>query len=504
MGKIGDYVHYRASAYNQFGIAKQGNSPSIINISKHRKELESLVNSSKKSRFSTKEKNEITKAIEAFKKPPETLAETAKSASHKYIEEYAQKSFIDKLENAVLDIEHVAVANIDTSRSIGVLQKHTNKEGQKGQDMFLYLKSTVNKLDQIIKNFDQELRQDKQLTSVKKLKTQLNKLQKEFSTTIKKMNYKTGDYYEVPVLMGDNEQIADVYNKINELIQKYAAYPDLSSIEGTAFEQVIALTAEGVADLAEEKIDEIITNSVQGENVSTAVERYDVSKFKKSIVSKIGDNTFLTAKRSLRNKVDVEITWKDRDIKVSAKNYNFSNVNKTWITVIGGTSLLYMIQDLNTDLVNHYLNVAATHGRQKKNKYGNNVSTQIYKDVKKDVTDVVKQYIFYKGLTGQTYNRSATDIPDLVVINDKNSGKVKVLDIYDIGKKLLDNSNLKDFSVKVGGVNIGNAKLYNQYVPAKNASSAAHYKAAEVRIANLLARAHQAKVSAGFHGTLFY
>ena len=66
-------------------------------------------------------------------------------------------------------------------------------------------------------------------------------------------------------------------------------------------------------------------------------------------------------------KIDVELNWQGTDLRISAKNVSFKK-SHTWVTVVSESPLLSMIQDIDGDFVNHWINLHAIHGTSQKAK----------------------------------------------------------------------------------------------------------------------------------------
>lgn len=114
---------------------------------------------------------------------------------------------------------------------------------------------------------------------------------------------------------------------------------------------------------------------------------------------------------------------------ISAKNYN---LDRYYVHVLSGSSLLYMLQDLDSDFVNHFLNLYAAHGKREGQKNVGIDNAQLAA-MKSSILPEIKLILLYKGLTGDTNGRSSAN---LFIINDSSKGKVKVLDMYKIISKV--------------------------------------------------------------------
>ena len=87
-----------------------------------------------------------------------------------------------------------------------------------------------------------------------------------------------------------------------------------------------------------------------------------------------------------------------------------------------------MLQDLDSDFVNHFLNLYAAHGKMEGQK-NVGIDNSRLAAMKSGILQEIKLILLYKGLTGDTSGRSSAN---LFIINDSSKGKVKVLDMYEI------------------------------------------------------------------------
>ena len=139
------------------------------------------------------------------------------------------------------------------------------------------------------------------------------------------------------------------------------------------------------------------------------------------------ENGTLSTTRKSQGKIDVLLKWQGRDLKISAKNVN---LQACYIHILSGSPFLYMIQDLNGDFVNHFINVYSI--QQKRGSLAAKFAKQ-----RKDSMDAMKFILMYKALTGDNYNRNAANV---FAINDNSAsgkGSIKVYTMEQLIHKII-------------------------------------------------------------------
>lgn len=272
------------------------------------------------------------------------------------------------------------------------------------------------------------------------------------------------------------DNIPKLRRMLNGLIKQYAQYPNIVGIEGQAFEDIIALALNKTMEESDKKIDEIMDNAlkgVQGFSVKKKTPQYGIDNF----IKIVGEDTFLEGTYNQRSKIDVLLKWKGKDAKISAKNVSFSDY--TWIKVVEGTPLLFLMQTLDTNFVNHWINLHAIHKDKKKNV--NDITS---------IDNLMKISLFYEGISGDVYGSSEKDQINLIIVNDKKTGRVIVKDLSSMLNNIMEQVN--QLSVKANNKNIKEIKLQNSW--ATNPT---------MRIALILKELHNLKIDAKFYASSF-
>lgn len=480
MSAIGDYIHFHASNYEKYGTNLKDTSFNTIAYSSQKAEMLKKAKSLK-SKLTKKEKEEFAEMIGSFMvKPEEASGRVAQAQAA--LEKDLFKQFQDEMNKGMLDYETMSLKGVSTSGKLGKVSAHRTEKGQ----LYLDLREVTNKINKLEELYLDEMRKNPQsITELRKLKQNYKALVGETTKKLKKYNFKTNP--KELSLIGSYKEIGDIRDGLNNLIQQYAAYPDIVGVEGVAFEDAIALSVWAADETAEQSASEFLSQAVQGTNITTSIEQYNPKYFSQK-VTQLGEDTFLYSTYNQRAKVDVALTWKGQDLKISAKNVSF-NKEYVWVDVVSGTPFMYMAQDMDATFVNHFLNVHAANVTTKEKV----ATSQRLKNSQLD--DTMKLYLFYKGLSGDTYNRSSGDKVNLIIINDKTSPHgIRIADIEDIIKQA--ENQLNKVKMQVGGDNIRNLRIKNEWVEGNSFK----YKQ---RISNILTEAHQLKVEAAFDANAF-
>lgn len=472
MGKIGDWIHYSGYAYDQYGTTKNDDFDEITNIYAIQKTEMNKHHFTNKSLLSKKKKEQLEKTIGTFMVNPdndEKIASLQNQAKEK-IAEY----MIGELAKGNFNFSTGKIEGISTEGKIGKVHSHYILDNN-SKGLYINLASITKKINKLEDLYLKEIsKKQVDLEKLQQVEEQYKKLVGHSAKELQNYNFKKNP--NNLSFEGSFKDIREFRNNINELIQTYAAYPDLPRAEGLSFEVILAaiepLLNNSLEDIVDDDVIPMIEKNLKGDVSKSHQQQYNKENFATTKLQ-LGQNTFLEGEYNQRAKVDVHLKWQGINLKISAKNVSLQN-GYTWVTVVKDTPLMYLLQDVNSRLVNHFINMHAVVGASQK------------KDLYKETVDsVIKNILLYKGMTGDTYGRQINDVANLIIINDKNSQYgVRVFNIEDILKPLLkDSSGIK---TQVEGKNIRDLKLPN-------------YKDPQNRAALILNRMHMLKVIAGFN-----
>lgn len=455
MSAIGDYIHYSKRNYMKEGTSKGGVFQMWEEQSRRireRAEAESYAD------ISQPDLELLANALEGIMSKG-GIAGTPEETARKEIERVLIEKYKDKLQNINYETGNVTL-NKDAETAIGKARSNANVAN-------LYRKAM--QIEKIVLEQAQKGNMEAQLalSSAKEIASYYNAIAEEIN------EYKRNNKLKITYTPEQTAEMSQKRKELNALIAEFAAYPAIELQKGDFFE------------VAADQLGTVIENVVATEIKGSARERVEIEKefFATQYFTKdFGD---MIEKTSLsQGKVDVEITWKGQDninslLRASLKN---ANLGHYYVRMVSGSSLLFMIQDLDTDFVNHFLNLMAKHKGTK-----NDIPKFV--KLKEQMVEEMRLALFYKSLSGDNFQRTAANV---FIVNDNRTGKVRAYRIQDLVNKAADNIKL------LTGVKLNN-KTLNTDITFRNDW---HDGSPEGRISGLLADVHATKVSASLHTSL--
>lgn len=463
MKAIGNYIHLTAERYIKHGTSKSG---AFQNWVSQKGKIRARSNKNKSS-LSPQERKDLEQTISAMMN---INPGTGKLAAAQYgVEEILTSRFTDAANRLNWNTGGMEWKDGEKENVLGKLHRHRNAQNQLELDL-QNAKNKTEKLLEIMKKTiasgtisKSELHEDK-----RRVVQLLRELEKRMGLDVRSRGWK----------WEDPKDRSDYYlmQNINNMIEKYAAYPAINVQQGYAFEAMIAMApyvAQGMA--YEEAAKQIVGSNLE-------VTQLDKKAFAGFLQGEIGKDTIFQASgSSSAGKVDVKLQWNRKIAKISAKNVNLSG-NYGWTNIVSDTSLLFLMQDLNSNFVNHYLNLFALHEDESQFHLGG---------MRKAILSEVKLILFYKALTGDNFKRTSADT---FIINDNSKkGGVRVYCMDDIVQSVINSGTTQNISIKSGGVPIDNLRFANDIVKDNVSGS--------VRIARLLANVHSYKLQVKFNAS---
>ena len=202
-------------------------------------------------------------------------------------------------------------------------------------------------------------------------------------------------------------------------------------------------------------------------------------------------NNTLRLQGSVQDKTDIIFGWSlenpslsNQKFRISAKNVNlakdafFKN-----ITIVSGSSLLYMIQQADATLVNHFLNISVERNKEA-DKGIKMTSRGLTETFISRVHKELEAFLILEAFIG-----TRGDPASIFLVNDNSQhGRVRAFNMSTLLNNLTKNMNF--FTVK-----IGDGKISDLVETIKNDYSE---NGPEARIAQVLQQIHQKKVSVSF------
>lgn len=451
MGSIGDYIHATKAGYFRHGITKDGKFSAYIS---QRQNIHDKAVANAKTSLSYKEQRDLEKAISKLIRP-----DPVKNSKVQKIQEEVARKLEERFKETLGDIDWTTLDVVSNKPSGNIVGKASSSIDV--DDML----NRMERLDEVLLNLAAEGE-----VGVSKVRETLKKLKKKYEEAIKKvLEAKKERGLEATLTTWDaSHGLAEYKQQLNELIQEYAAAPPISLQKGDLFENLLIYAPVVASNLAYKELGKVVGEDK--ENVSLHLENFDGAYVTKTFTDKCFEKTKVS-----QGKVDVELVWEGKNVKISAKNVNLGN---QYVQLLSNSSLLYLLQDENSDFVNHALNILAAHSNKGSNKVSGEGGMALLRG---SMIEELRLIILYKALTGDVNNRTAAN---LFVVNDNKTGTVKVHNVLNIIDKASENLS-NAISVK------GLAK--SSFKPLENSMAATPQE----RISNLLADAHSRKISVG-------
>lgn len=282
---------------------------------------------------------------------------------------------------------------------------------------------------------------------------------------------------------GKGESILTIINSLLKNADLFSVAVNLQ--KGTLFEHLIAVAPAAARLEAGDALEDHQKGQVKGFERDKITIDFNKNNFTKdinlnSLNQKIKgyklSNYIMESYGYSQGKLDVEVVQGGQTVPISAKNVNLSSGYD--VHIVSGTSLLYLLQDEDSDFVNNYFNAIAKH------KDNTTIKNLNY------AHEAAKMTILFKALTGKTFGRDSD--AEVFVINDNKTGKVKVYDMKDLLNKIYTNLDVYS-SVTANEGPIDSLKINNRW-------SESGYSE---RITNFIAEVHSQKISAALKPSVF-
>lgn len=508
MSAIGDYIHLHAWNYMDYGINKIHEKPSANGVAALKTEkqlIRSKVAKLESVKNTTALERELNQLIDFLGNGQNDNTNEVSTEAAKVMEQIISSSWKENVVNRKINLKTMNVTSSSRGR-IGKIgsRGHYAKNGRNYENI---LKNRILELNKILT----ELQDKTKSSNIDINSSELNQHIKQVRQYIEDSFKLVDQYLQETNLKGGKYRAAgerDMIKNLNMMIKTYAPFLDDARQKGILFENVLALIPIKIQEIAVDGIDTAIRESVGKNSVGGNLRKvsYNPGAFIKGMTSKgnVGYediqeyNTMIERISESQQKIDVSFEYKGQLFNVSAKNIalgkNWSQLSKP-ITISNGNPLLDLLQDEDSDFVNHYLNVFAEHKGE--GGYESHLGF-----LRNEYLDVIKMIIIYKGLTGDGYNRS-DDIANVFIVNNNQDSKnhVRVINIKALVYKILrSSSNL--MQVQWGGNVITSGHKYPNDKVGEDSDPWA--KTGTARIAKLLQAVHANKIHAAIPaGTIF-
>lgn len=428
---IGDYVHYRWSNYERRGIKRYDTVGAGSTYSFAAQKNKMKAKWSGQSKMSDADKEQLRQNLAYIFNSQAADGSDAAQIQTAIAEKLAAQ-FQDAMGNINWDTGDVVALNDSAAASLkqSAISRIRTKSSQK--------KMYVNTILSRIRNLETIIAGITSKTTKAKLTTQINQVKQELSAVSGlSMEYIQSCGLPTSGKMAQGQTISmdsadSLVKDLNSIVSKTKAAIDASGQKGSLFEYAAALSKLVGQEIGQEEIKKALKSVVGGNTSSTVVVK---DNFTKSInwgslglqeaIDDYGNSVVVTG--NSQQKVDVVYQLSDGgEVGISAKSINpYSGRD---ISIVSGSPLIYLIGDIDSTFVNHYLNVTAHHEDGGPN---GSLLTAVH--------EAMKVTLFYKALSGDTQNRESADI--LLINNNKGSGidSIQIYDINDLVNKAAEN-----------------------------------------------------------------
>lgn len=497
MSAIGDYIHATSQGYLDWGINRPGTTPNHSWSSPSQ-----MLESKALSKRASVDLSDVEKEISSL-----LVVNPTEGTNASAVQEEVKKQLIEMFQEQMgnIDFENLTVAHNKETLENAMGRIHVTGKGD-DKTFKVSLKTMTDrviKLEKIVEsiiNNDDGISPDKAKelkADIQEMKTLYKNIYKSTAKQISNYGYKMAHGETQP----DTADMGKLRNVMNRLIKEYAAMPAIPLQEGTLWEMILAASRYSAGKAGSLSLQETMKEAILGDqyvktsfNFGNFSDNESVQKMLKDTVKVDIDESGATGRR----KVDVTLNWDGEELQISAKNIKVDTSSNGyiygWATVVSGSPMLTMIQNMDAEFVNHYLNTFSKHHILQKN--------GSFKEEKKldneKLANEMKLSLFYVGLTGDNYEREI-DTANVFAINDKNGRGIKLVYMDDIIKRVSKATNF--ISVKIKGMSSGEEVSLKDY-RFKNTPVLGDPQA---RIANVIAEMHAAKIHASFNaGSVLY
>lgn len=498
MSAIGNYVHYYYQNYLDKGIYKEKTPQSLqsqqsMAYTNQKKQLNEKIEQGQ-STIKKETLQDIESFLNAFLKNDSNKLNSEKIEE---VKQLIQQEIKSKFENIIKSIDQIntsllTVEGLSNEQVIGKIKskKTTYKEkGEEKKGLALKVEPLLKKIDLLEQKMLASLSEAPNKMTFKGSDSDFKKLRKEYEEAKDQLLLPLNQIRsKIPsnqkVLKGSNQKIGEIRNSLNELIKIYAKFNPIVNIEGEILEVSVTQALKMAEYLGFSKFKDMVVEQTGGEH-NLNVEYYDSKLFPSNFSFLDSDKKIQS--NSSQGKTDISVQWQDQKIGISAKNQKIGENHKNTIHLVSGTPFLYLLQSMDIDFTNHWLNLYSSQKAFNKNnqEYTVNVLTK-KKNYIKDFNSLMKETLFFLALSGRTQGRSEKEVANILLVNDKTQGKIKIFSIKDIINQGIKN---KAVTIKGGGFSKENSSWINN----RKADSP------EKRISEILTQLHNTKISISFN-----
>lgn len=471
MSAIGDYVHYSAIGYINHGTTVRGQPDSFAAMVFNAQRSKIIQSQIDKEAFTPQERADLENAITQLMRPVGSDEEIA--AINELWNEMI-KAFEAEFQNDIAGRISRSTANISSSNPLMGVEKIRKSTG--GGVRYSTILTRIGQINNSIQLIPNSKSKQELITRVDEIYSMVSELSGETREILASTGYdletkKATGQMSINSRMYTWDEAGNVLAAINRLAAKSKGAAGLQ--KGTLFEYIIAVAPLVGQGGGLKRLQEAISHVVGTSGKSKVI--FDANDFAPAVNLQqvLGKKYEYNANENLysttiaaQDKVDVELTFNEKSVGVSAKNINLQSGFD--IHLLSGASMLSLLANIGTDYTNHYLNVVATNGNYMLGSLIN-LAHESFK--------VSALLLAFEGY------RNGAAKANVFIVNDNTTGRVRVYNIADL--ILAATSTINSYAVTANGGPIESIQLKNEW----------NEEGYPGRITELLASVHAQKIS---------
>ena len=430
MGYIGDYVHYRAENYQKFGIfqtskGKNTNAKQDF-LKSYREAKQNLLSRVQFSSF----KGNVTELEQAFNDKKKALQNLKDNSAEKEGLKYLSRILDEKFK------KRTDLLNADFKNLEAIVQQERMRYNKNNIER--YMEKTMKRFANHLINFEEALNNAEKFGEINKnqfdqISTSLKAIKKEFEN-LQEKSWTDKRQHKL-------SKAKNMFQSFNDLIKSLQPptlqeYGDIGEVSAAYIMLLLNGKSEMEASkLIEEELKPSTKNKIligkQGyiTEMSNLSGRYvDTTELSKSwgstwtLSAGKKENQIMTTITPSNQTIDIKVSWNEHDVLGSVKNVS----SKYNVHIAQGIPLTSLFNLVNTDFVNHYLNILALNYKP-----GSNLAGSLNFG-----TEIMEKTLILRGFAGARGNDNKQ--ANVLIVNDRSTGKTHLLDISSILKTLLN------------------------------------------------------------------
>ena len=430
--KIGNYIHYHKANYIKYGIGmKDKGKKTIKDFSNYKNEIKNMITTTVSDQQLINLSQNYTNFF--YGNPIDMGKINSKQTK-------AQKLFLEHFNKRLLNKYSQIVQGfykVDSLANLTTHNKHLSKNlsGNKNSvssEVFKKIYKTIERLAiEGVTNQHRNYAKLKQNSDeIMQLVKEFQKIDKQWSGSRDIMRF---DYSNNKGDLG--LELKNLLNRAYEII-KLDNIPGNSNLIGVLGEESALMLAEVTGSMILDNVDNIhdivyknLVNGVKNQGLKafhTGEKESYIAGNKKQYLKTLQDKNnsyLLRAKKSSQNKADFEIKLpKEKRIGISVKNYSFANRND--IGLVDKTSIIRLASNLNTEFINHWLNLKT---------YSKDDNGINYNALKQEADNTMKLGILALAASGRIAGKRNS--AEIIAINNRTMKQWNFISIANLIKK---------------------------------------------------------------------